>query len=123
MIEPYNAVGLVPTVRGIRRREDIMTNIEHHRHMIKAACWLASLDLPVRLVAFPEGALQGFNDEVLDLDHEDFAATCAVDIPGPETDALGAIAREYGIFIIAQAKARHPEIENFDGAVTGEHDI
>lgn len=112
MVEPYNAVGLVPTVRGIRRREDIMANIEHHRHMIKAACWLASLDLPVRLVAFPEGALQGFNDEVLDLDHEEFAATCAIDIPGPETEALGTIAREYGIFVIAQAKARHPEIEH-----------
>src|SRR3990167_4404725 len=35
--------------------------------------WLSSLDLPVRLIAFPEGALQGFNDEVLDLDHAQFA--------------------------------------------------
>jgi predicted amidohydrolase len=110
MIEPFNAVGLIPTVWGISRRADIMRNIEHQSHMVKAACWLAGLDLPVRLIAFPEGALQAFNDEVMDLDHVTFARECAIDIPGPETDALGAIAREYDVFIIAQAKARHPEI-------------
>lgn len=112
MIEPYNAVGLVPTVWGISQREDIGRNIEHHSHMIKAACWLSSLDLPVKLIAIPEGALQGFNDEVMDADHEDFARTCAIDIPGPETDALGALAREYGVYLMAQAKARHPEIKD-----------
>jgi len=109
MIEPYNAVGLIPTVWGITKREDIMRNIEHQSHMVKAACWLAGLDLPVRLIAFPEGALQAFNDEVLDLDHANFAQECAIDIPGPETEALGVISREYDVYIIAQAKARHPE--------------
>jgi predicted amidohydrolase len=109
MIEPYNAVGLVPTIWGISERADIMRNIEHQSHLIKAACWLDGLDLPVRLIAFPEGALQGFNDEVLDLDHVAFARTCAIDIPGPETDALGALARQWNVFVMAQAKARHPE--------------
>ena len=89
MIEPYQALGLVPTMRGIRRREEIAANLEHLSHLIKAASWLSSLDLPVRLIAIPEGALQGFNDEVLDLDHEEFARECAIDIPGPETDYLG----------------------------------
>jgi len=74
-----------------------------------ASTWLGGLDLPVRLVAVPEGALQGFNDEVLDLDHETFARECAIDIPGPETDELGRLARKWGVFVIAQAKARHPE--------------
>ena len=92
MIEPYQALGLVPTMRGIRRREEIATNLEHLSHLIKAASWLSSLDLPVRLIAIPEGALQGFNDEVLDLDHEEFARECAIDIPGPETDYLGLLA-------------------------------
>ena len=109
MIAPYTAVGLIPTVRGIRKREDISANLEHIRHMTKAAAWLSSLDLPVRLLALPEGALQGFNDEILDLDHVAFARECAIDIPGPETDALGAIAREYRVFLIAQAKAHHPD--------------
>jgi hypothetical protein len=73
MIEPYQALGLVPTMRGIRRREEIQTNLEHLSHPDKTASWLSSLDLPVRLIAIPEGAPQGFNDEVLDLDHADFA--------------------------------------------------
>jgi beta-ureidopropionase len=110
MIQPYTAVGLVPTVRGIRHRRDIATNIEHLEHLVKAASWLSSLDLPVRLIAIPEGALQGFNDEVLDLDHVTFARDCAIDIPGEETEALGRMARSYGAFVMAQAKARHPEL-------------
>ena len=109
MIEPYQAIGLVPTMWGIRKREDIFKNIEHLDHLVTASTWLGGLDLPVRLVAVPEGALQGFNDEVLDLDHETFARDCAIDIPGPETDALGRLARKWGVFVMAQAKARHPE--------------
>src|SRR5262247_1236705 len=100
MIKPYTAVGLIPTVRGIRKREDIKLNLEHLRHLVKAASWLSSLDLPVRLIAIPEGALQGFNDEVLDLDHVQFARECAIDIPGEETEELGKIARDNGAFII-----------------------
>src|ERR1700732_4403838 len=109
MIEPYQALGLVPTVRGIRRRDDIKINLEHLAHLIKAASWLSSLDLPVRLIAIPEGALQAFNDEVLDLDHVEFARSCAIDIPGEETQALGKLARQWNAFVMAQAKARHPE--------------
>src|SRR5262249_61720328 len=109
MIQPYQALGLVPTMRGIRRREDIQVNLEHLSHLIKAASWLSSLDLPVRLIAVPEGALQGFNDEVLDLDHEQFAAECAIDIPGRETDYLGALARQWKVFGMAQPKALQPK--------------
>jgi predicted amidohydrolase len=109
MTDPYVAVGLVPTMWGIRRREEIARNIEHLGHCMKAAFWLGGLDLPVRLVAIPEGALQGFTDEVFDVDHEEYARECAIDIPGPETEALGDLARRWDVFIIAQAKARHPE--------------
>ena len=112
MTSPYTAVGLVPTVRGIRTREDIKINLEHLAHLVKAAAWLSSLDLPVRLIAIPEGALQAFNDEVLDLDHVEFARTCAIDIPGEETEALGRLARQYDVFVMAQAKARHPEVKD-----------
>src|SRR5437899_3668424 len=48
MIKPYTAVGLIPTVRGIRTRADIKRNLEHLSHLVKAASWLSSLDLPVR---------------------------------------------------------------------------
>jgi hypothetical protein len=112
MIKPYTAVGLIPTVRGIRKRGDIKINLEHLSHLVKAASWLSSLDIPVRLIAFPEGALQAFNDEVLDLDHVTFARECAIDIPGEETEALGKIAKEYNAFVMAQAKARHPDLKD-----------
>ena len=49
MFKPYTAVGLIPAVRGIRKREDIRMNLEHLAHMFKAAAWLSGLDLPVRL--------------------------------------------------------------------------
>ena len=73
MIEPYQAIGLVPTIWGIKRREDIQRSLEHLDHLVTASAWLGGLDLPVRLIAIPEGTLQGFNDEVLDLDHATFA--------------------------------------------------
>src|SRR6202795_3029766 len=109
MIEPYNAVGLIPTFYGIRRRDDIEHNIEHIKSLTKAAFWLSNLDIPVRLLAIPEGALMGFNDEVLDVDHADYARTCCIDIPGPETDAIGKLARQWNVYIMAQAKARHKD--------------
>jgi len=132
MIEPYQAVGLIQTIRGIRRREEIGWNLDHISHMIKAASWLSSMELPVRLIALPEGGLQGFTDEVLDLDHETYARECAIDIPGPETDFLGKLAMQWDAYLIAQAKARHPEfpgrffnvgfvIEPEDGAVVLKH--
>ena|ERR1700726_4015509 len=93
MIEPYTAVGLIPSFWGIRRREDMAKNLDHIESLTHAAFWLSNLDIPVRLFAIPEGALQGFNDEVLDVDHVEFARNCAIDIPGPETDRLGRLAR------------------------------
>ncbi|MBA3907522.1 MAG: hydrolase, partial [Pseudonocardiales bacterium] len=53
MPEPYTAVGLIPSVRGIRVRADIQRNLDHIAELFKAASWLSSLDLPVRLVAIP----------------------------------------------------------------------
>jgi predicted amidohydrolase len=109
MPQPYTAVGLIPTVWGIRRRSEIQKNLDHITHLIKAASWLSSLDLPVRLIAIPEGGVQAFNDEVLDLDHVTYARECAIDIPGPETRFLGDLAKEWNAYIMAQAKATHPE--------------
>ena len=80
MPDPYTAVGLIPTVRGVRKRAEIQRNLEHISHLIAAASWLSSLDLPVRLVLLPEGALQGFTDEVFDLDHATYARESAIDV-------------------------------------------
>jgi predicted amidohydrolase len=108
MIEPYTAVGLVTTVRGVRRRSEIRRNLDHIAEVMAAAAWLSSLDLPVRLVAIPEGALQGFTDEVFDLDHAAYADEVAIDVPGEETAFLGELARHWKVFVMAQAKARNP---------------
>ncbi|MGH2459965.1 MAG: nitrilase-related carbon-nitrogen hydrolase [Chloroflexota bacterium] len=107
MPRPYTAVGLIPTVRGVRERAEIQRNLDHLADLMAAASWLSSLDLPVRLVAIPEGALQGFTDEVFDLDHATYARETAIDIPGPETRFLGDLAKHWNVFIMAQAKARH----------------
>jgi hypothetical protein len=48
-------------------------------------------------------------DEVLDVDHAEFARTCAIDIPCPEPDRLGRLAHSWGVFIMAQVKARHED--------------
>src|SRR3954447_19942397 len=109
MIDPYQAIGLVPTIWGIRRREDIRRSLEHLDHLVTASAWLGGLDLPVRLIAIPEGALQGFNDEVLDVDHATFARECAIDVPGEETDDLARLAQEHNAYVMAQAKARHED--------------
>src|SRR3712207_6743431 len=98
MPEPYTAVGLIPTVRGVRSRAEIMRNLDHLSHLIAAASWLSSLDLPVRLVIIPEGALQGFTDEVFDMDHVTYARECAIDIPGEETRFLGDLANHWNAY-------------------------
>ena len=36
----------------------------------------------MRLIVIPEGALQGFTDEVFDWDHQKYAEEIAIDIPG-----------------------------------------
>ena len=110
-VEQYMALALQPVMRGAHKREDIATNIEHIAELSYAAIWLSGIDLPVRLLAIPEGALQGFTDEIFDWDHEYYVEHMAIDIPGPETNALGKLAQECNCYVIAQAKVRHPEFE------------
>ena len=88
-IEQYMALALQTMIRGAQKREDIQTNINHISELAHAAYWLTNIDLPVRLLTLPEGALQGFTDEIFDWDHEDYVNRMAIDIPGKETDALG----------------------------------
>ena len=109
MVEQYMAIALQPAFRGVTERSEIRHNIEHCCDLISAATVLCEIDLPVRLIALPEGALQGFNDEVFDWDHERYVDEVAIDIPGPETELLGQKAREQNVYLVAQAKARHPE--------------
>jgi len=103
------ALALQPVMRGAHQRSEITRNLDHITELARAAIWLTAIDLPVRLIAVPEGALQGFTDEIFDWDHVDYVHRMAIDIPGPETQYLGDLAKDLNTFIIAQAKARHPE--------------
>ena len=118
MIEQYMALALQPTMRGCRTRSEVVHNIAHISELIDAAVWLSAIDLPVQLIAIPEGCLQGFTDEVFDWDHEKYVDEMALDVPGPETEALGRKARQHKTFIIAQAKIKHPKFPKkfFNGA-------
>ncbi len=108
-IRQYMTLALQPVMRGAHRRADIKLNIEHIVELARAAVWLTAIDMPVRLIAIPEGSLQGFTDEIFDWDHRKYVDEMAIDIPGEETALLGALARELDTFIVAQAKARHPQ--------------
>jgi hypothetical protein len=84
---------LIPTVRAIRKHEDIVVSLDHLTHITKAAAWLSGLDLPVRLIAIPEGAFQGFNDEVLNLGPRRVCARMRNRHPRQGDEALGTLAR------------------------------
>lgn len=112
MIPQYTAIALQPSMRGCNTREDIKKNIKHIYDVIDGAVWLSSIDTPVRLITIPEGALQSFNDEVVDMDHVEYANKMAIDIPGEETEMLAKKCKEYNTYIIAQAKVKHPEFKD-----------
>lgn len=109
-IAPYLAVGLSTVVRNVERRAQIQANLDVIEETIHAAVSTVSINMPVKLVALAEGALTGFGDEAFDIPHVQAARDMFIDIPGPETDRLGALAREHGIYLIAQCKARWPEV-------------
>lgn len=111
-IDQYMAVGLSPTVWGVEERSEIEKNLEHIHECLSASTWLSGVDLPVKLAVIPEGGLQGFTDEVFDMDHETYREEIAIDIPGEETDTLGEYAREFGIYIVASAKEKSPDYDD-----------
>src|ERR1700750_2347496 len=109
MIEPYQAIGLVPTMWGVRRREEIAKNLEHISHLFKAAFWLGGLGQPGPVGGITQGALAGVRHDGMGLEHETDAREGARDVPGRETKARGEWPRQWDVFVMAQAKARHPE--------------
>lgn len=103
MIEPYTAVALSPRVSACATREDYMRNIEHVTTFMDTAYGMASTDgPPVRLMVLPEGAFQslivGFKGG--DRKRE---AEMAVELPGPEIEALGRKARELNTYLAGNA--------------------
>lgn len=111
-IAPYMAVGLSTVVYGVAERKHIKRNLEIIEDNIHAAVSIVNINMPVKLIALAEGAMTGFTDEAFDLQHTLAAQELFIDIPGEETEYLGRLAKLYDTYIIAQCKARWPEVMN-----------
>ncbi len=109
-IAPYMAVGLSTVVRGISARKEITRNLDVIEDAIHAAVSIIGINMPVRLIALAEGALTGFTDEIFDIPHTVAARDLFIDLPGPETERLGTLAKQYDTYIVVQCKARLPEV-------------
>jgi len=110
MAKSINVVAVQSRIVGCRSRDDIRINLKHIEESIDFAVLGGSLEGPVRLVAFPEAALQGFYDEMTDMDPVEYCEKIAITIPGEETEILGEKAKQYGIYLIVCAKAIEPDL-------------
>lgn len=109
-VAPYLAVGLSTVVYGIAERKHIRWNLQTIEDGIHAAMSVIGINMPIRLIALAEGALTGFTDEAFDIPHVVAAHDLFIDIPGEETEQLAALARHYDVYLVAQCKARWPEV-------------
>jgi beta-ureidopropionase len=110
VIEPFTAVAIQADVYDSKTRiedkPDCRKNLSILSGIIDMAYKQASLEFPVRLLGLPEGAIIGYPDSLRNWDHVQFAKSGAIDVPGEETDSLAAKARQLGVYIMAQSKAR-----------------
>lgn len=109
-VAPYMAIGLSTVAYGIGNRKHIATNLNIIEDCIRGAIETVNINMPVKIVALAEGALTGFTDEIFDIPHVVAARDLFIDIPGAETERLANLACEYNTYIIAQCKARWPEV-------------
>jgi len=103
MIEPYTAVAIATRVSACRTRFDYMRNIRHITAFMDTAYGMAATDgSPVRLMVLPEGCFQSL---LLDFKGGDRKREreMALDLPGPEIEALGCKARELGVYLAGNA--------------------
>lgn len=92
-IAPYMAIGVSSNCRAIQKKSESIRNLKEIENAIAAAMFLMNIELPVKLIAIPEGAISGLNSEQYWPDHVTFARECAIDIPGEETGFLGDLAK------------------------------
>ena len=61
MIDPYLAVALQTKVKHIKTRDEVQINLDHIGNMIEMVTHMCSMELPVKLIALGEGAIQGLS--------------------------------------------------------------
>ncbi|MEW6185414.1 MAG: nitrilase-related carbon-nitrogen hydrolase [Thermodesulfobacteriota bacterium] len=110
--DSYVAIALQPRIYGCRDKKDLKKNLENQLKLLDISLpgGLLYGGGPVKLVALPEGAIQGFYDELSNMDQVSYCKELAIEIPGPETDLLAQKAKDYGVYIAAQAKVVEPDI-------------
>ena len=107
MIAPYTAVALQTSVHNVPTRQEVEKNLRHIGNMIDLVMHICSLELPVRLITLGEGAIQGFIDEIIDMEQAEYTEVMAADLPGWETEMLADKARQHGCYIVAQLKTKN----------------
>jgi len=110
MIEPYAAIAVQSVYWACQKRADIKRNLEYVSRVLPGYINLASTEGSVKLVALPEVTLMGATDEHLDWDYRQGLKDLYIEIPGEETDFLGKLCKEFGIYLIGQCKARDLEL-------------
>jgi predicted amidohydrolase len=97
-IDTYTALVVQPEVTVVEDREGIKKNLDRVCNLIHFGVgyyW----EVPVKLVVLPEYFMQGVGTPGKGESSIKDQMKKAVTIPGPEIDQLGAIAKEYGLFI------------------------
>lgn len=111
-MDPYIAVCVQSRIGDAKSQEDVRVNAEYLSIWVDAAKFVNSMEGEVKVVAFPEGCLQGFPDEGPGaMDPDEYYKQVAIDAPGEATDILGEAGRRNGTYILFQARIRLPEFK------------
>lgn len=97
-VDLYTALVIQPEVHVVKTRADIQKNLDRVCNMIHFGVgyfW----EVPVRLAVLPEYFLQGVGTPGKGESGIADQMAKAVTIPGPEIDQLGAIAKQYDMYI------------------------
>lgn len=109
--DSYIAIALQPRIYGCRNKEDVKKNLDNACRLIDEAMYTGPLaGGKIKLVTLTEGAIQGMWDEYSDMDQAAYCREVAITIPGAETDRLAEKAKQYKIYLVAQAKVVEPDI-------------
>jgi predicted amidohydrolase len=111
-IDTYTALVVQPEVTVVEDREGIKKNLDRVCNLIHFGVgyyW----EVPVRLVILPEYFMQGVGTPGKGESGIKDQMKKAVTIPGPEIDQLGAIAKEYGLYICGGGVVE--EVKEFPG--------
>ncbi len=108
----YTACVVQPVMKWVYRREDLQHNVERYTKLLDSIARRFGGWAPLKLVAFPEFFLQGFTTRP-DVDMETYRKEILITLPGKESDALAAKARQHGIYIMGCALEYEPLLPEY----------